>query len=66
MFPVNLLEGVTIMNGCCTFFSACIDMTVCVGVFLKCLFIFERQRQNVSGVGAEREGNTEFESGSRL
>ena len=32
--------------------------------FLKSLFTFERQ--NVSGGGAEREGDTEFEAGSRL
>ena len=34
------------------------------------IFIFERQRQNVSGLGAEREaereGDTESEAGSRL
>ena len=29
------------------------------------MFIFERERQSVSGVGAEREGDTESE-GSRL
>ena len=26
----------------------------------------ERERQSMSGEGAEREGNTEFEAGSRL
>ena len=33
-----------------------------------CLFIFERERerQSVSRGGAEREGDTEYESGSRL
>ena len=32
------------------------------------MFIFERERerQTVSGVGAEREGDTESEAGSRL
>ena len=30
------------------------------------LFIFQRQRQSVSGGGAEREGGTESEAGSRL
>ena len=34
--------------------------------FLKRLFIFERQRQSVSGGGAEREGDTESEEGFRL
>ena len=29
-------------------------------------FIFERQRQSVSRGGAEREGDTESEAGSRL
>ena len=31
-----------------------------------CLFIFERERQSVSRGGAEREGDTESEAGSRL
>ena len=31
-----------------------------------CLFIWERQRQNESGLGAEREEDTESEAGSRL
>ena len=30
------------------------------------MFIFERERQSVSGLGAEREGDTESEAGSRL
>ena len=30
------------------------------------MFIFERQRQSVSRGGAEREGDTESEAGSRL
>ena len=30
------------------------------------MFIFERQRQSVSGGGAERERDTESEAGSRL
>ena len=30
------------------------------------LFIFETERQSVSGQGAEREGDTESEAGSRL
>ena len=30
------------------------------------MFIFERERQNVSGGGAEREGDTESEAGPRL
>ena len=34
--------------------------------FFQCLFIFERQRQNMSGGGAEREGDTESEVGSGL
>ena len=29
-------------------------------------YFWERQRQNVSGLGAEREGDTESEVGSRL
>ena len=29
-------------------------------------YFWERQRQNVSGLGAEREGDTEAEAGSRL
>ena len=32
--------------------------------FFKCLFL--RERQSVSGGGAEREGDTESEAGSRL
>ena len=32
----------------------------------QCLFIFERERQSVSKGGAEREGDTESEAGSRL
>ena len=32
----------------------------------KCLFIFERGRQSVSREGAETEGDTEPEAGSRL
>ena len=35
-------------------------------MFFQCLFIFERQRQSVSRKGAEREGDTETKSGSRL
>ena len=34
--------------------------------FFKCLFIFDRERQSASGGGAEREGGTESEAGSRL
>ena len=30
------------------------------------IYFWERQRQNVSGLGAEREGDTETEAGSRL
>ena len=30
------------------------------------MFIFERESQSVSGGGAEREGDTESEAGSRL
>ena len=30
------------------------------------LFLTERERQSMSGGGAEREGNTESEAGSRL
>ena len=29
-------------------------------------YFWERQRQNASGLGAEREGDTESEAGSRL
>ena len=32
--------------------------------FLKCLLIFERERQSESRGGAEREGGTESEAGS--
>ena len=34
--------------------------------FLKCLFLTERERQSMSRGGAEREGDTESEAGSRL
>ena len=34
--------------------------------FNVCLFLRERQRQSVSGGGAEREGDAESEAGSRL
>ena len=30
------------------------------------IYFWERQRQNVSGLGAEREGDTESEAGSGL
>ena len=30
------------------------------------IYFWERQRQNVSGLGAEREGDTESEAGSRF
>ena len=30
------------------------------------IYFWERQRQNTSGLGAEREGDTEAEAGSRL
>ena len=30
------------------------------------IYFWERQRQNVTGLGAEREGDTESEAGSRL
>ena len=30
------------------------------------LFIFDRERQSTSGGGADREGDTESEAGSRL
>ena len=30
------------------------------------IYFWERQRQNTSGLGAEREGDTESEAGSRL
>ena len=30
------------------------------------MFIFERERQSMSGGGTEREGDTESEAGSRL
>ena len=35
-------------------------------VYLFIFFLRERQRQNASGLGAEREGDTESEAGSRL
>ena len=45
------------------------DLTL-TGFFLNVLFIFERerqrQRQSVREGGAEREGDTESEAGSRL
>ena len=31
-----------------------------------CIYFWERQRQNASGLGAEREGDTEAEAGSKL
>ena len=34
--------------------------------FLMFFFIFERERQSTSGVGAERDGDTESKAGSRL
>ena len=34
--------------------------------FFLCLFIFETERNSTGGVGAEREGDTESEAGSRL
>ena len=34
--------------------------------FFKCLFIFERERQSMSRGGAEREGDTKSEAGSKL
>ena len=34
--------------------------------FLMFIYFWERQRQNVSGLGAERKGDTESEKGSRL
>ena len=45
--------------------------TVIKGVFFKIIFhvyldLRERQRQSVRGGGAEREGDTELEAGSRL
>ena len=33
---------------------------------MLCLFIFERQRQSMSGGGAEREGDTKSKASSRL
>ena len=35
-------------------------------LFFKRLFIFERDRAHPCGGGAEREGDTESEAGSRL
>ena len=35
-------------------------------MFFKCLFIFERERDSVSGGGTEREEDTESKAGSRL
>ena len=35
-------------------------------MFLMFVYFWERQRQNVSGGGAEREGDTESEAGSSL
>ena len=38
-----------------------------IGFFFSvCLFLRERARQNVSGGGADREGDTESEAGSRF
>ena len=34
--------------------------------FFKCLIFFLRQRQSMSGDGAEKEGDTESEVGSRF
>ena len=34
--------------------------------FSMFIYFWERQRQNASGLGAEREGDTESEAGSRL
>ena len=38
------------------------------GICFKCLYSFlrDRERQSVHGGGAEREGDTESEAGSRL
>ena len=35
-------------------------------LFLFLMFTFKRERQRASGRGAEREGNTEYEAGSKL
>ena len=35
-------------------------------LFFNVYLFFERERQSVSGAGAEREGDTEFEAGSKL
>ena len=35
-------------------------------IFFKCLFTFETERDRVREGGAEREGDTESETGSRL
>ena len=34
--------------------------------FFFLMFIFDTQRESISGEGAEREGDTESEAGSRL
>ena len=41
-------------------------MLITLSYFLECLFIFDRERQSLSRGGAEREGDTESEAGSRL
>ena len=43
----------------------CTLFFVCLFVFYI-LFIFDRGRQSTSGGGAEREGDTESDAGSRL
>ena len=47
----------TFLMGHCVFF-------VCLFLFFS-VYLFLRERQSVSGVGAEREGDTESEAGSR-
>ena len=37
-----------------------------VDFFFFLMFIFERERQSMNGGGAEREGDTESQAGSRL
>ena len=52
------------MNAVSVFFStACQFILICI---FKCLFIFEREGESASGGGAEREGETGSEAGSRL
>ena len=52
-------------------FPICSDIDLCINFFLKFFFstfiyFWDRERQSMNGGGAEREGDTESETGSRL